>query len=351
MELIKSHKKFLVSEQTSILSVIKKINKNGCKICFVENKKKKILGVISDGDIRRFLLTVKSFDKGIKAKDLCNNNFIFSHTEYLSEKLLNKITENKIDIVPIIRNYKLIGLLRTKSLRKNIITSPVLILAGGKGKRLRPKTLYTPKPLLKIGGKSIIDHTLNKLDREGFQNIFISINYLKQKFYKYKNSRLNNNLNINFLEEKKPLGTAGSLFYLKKIDFENILVINGDLYFQEKLKKVIDFHKNKKNDITICARKYTNKIKYGAIELQNNKFVDIKEKPKSNYLINVGIYIINKKLISNLSKPNPIDMTNFIKKNYKKNKKIGVFLFPGLWVDIATNNDLKDINKILIENE
>lgn len=350
MKLIKPNKKFLVLENSTIFNIIKKLNNNASKICFVQNSKKKVIGTISDGDIRRFLLNRRTLEKNVKAKHLYNKNFLFSESLYLKEKLLKKIIKNKIEFIPIIKKGNLIGILPTKNLRKNIVSNPVLILAGGKGKRLRPATIKTPKPLLKIGGRSIIDHILSKLDRDGFRNIFISTNYLKQKFYRYKNFKKNNNLNINLIEEKKPLGTAGSLFFLKKTDFENVLVVNGDIYFEERLNKVLNFHKNKKNDITICSRRYENKIKYGAIKLNNNKFIDIEEKPKSNYLINTGIYVIKKKLISDLKKPSYIDMPSFIKKNHKAKKKIGIYQFDGLWVDIANIADLQSTNKMLIEN-
>ena len=302
MKFIKLDNKIILNEKVNILKVIDNINKNGKKICFIVNNKNHLVGTISDGDIRRYLLLKKKINKETQAKDLCNKKFLFSETIELNQKIRNKILKEKIDYLPILEKKKLVSIVSTKNLKKHINPQPVLILAGGKGKRLRPATLKTPKPLINIGDRPILDHILLKLDRDGFQNIYLSTNYLKSKFKKYRNFRPGSSLNINLIEEEKYLGTAGSLYYLKKLKFENLLIINGDVYFEENLNKITKFHINNKNDITICTKNYENKIKYGVIKIKNNKFEKIKEKPKSKYLINLGIYVIKKDILQNLNK-------------------------------------------------
>lgn len=252
--------------------------------------------------------------------------------------------------MPVLKNGKLEELYDTKNLNKNFTNQPVLILAGGKGIRLRPMTLKTPKPLIKLGNKPIIQHILDKLELDGFRNIFISVNYLKNKFKIFqKKFQSKSELNITFLEENQPLGTAGCLFYLKNYDFEYLIIINGDIYYEHNLAELLRYHKKNKNDITISVRNYKNKIKYGAIELKKGKFADIKEKPTTDYVISVGIYVINKKIISKLKKPFYLDMTKLIKKENYKKSKVGIYEFKGLYHDIADITDLNNV-KSLVQN-
>ena len=222
----------LIKSNSSIYDVIKSLNKSNEKICLVLTNKKKLCGVITDGDLRRIILKEKNFEKKI-------SGFLKKKFTYLKEKSsfieVKKIFLKKKDIqyIPILKkNKSLKGLFRRKDILKpNEYKNEVFILAGGLGRRLHTLTDFYPKPMLNVGSRPLLESILISLKSSGFKNINISVNYLQEKIKDYFGNGENLKLKINYFSEKKRLGTAGPLFFLKKKKLDNaIIVLNGDIY-------------------------------------------------------------------------------------------------------------------------
>lgn len=338
-------KKFVCYENEKLEKALRIINKNKKKFCIVLNKKtNKVVGTLTDGDIRRGLL--KKISINVEVKKLMNKNFIFSYKKYIEEKLKKKLIKKKINFCPVVDKKKKIKdvliLNEYDNLNKNL---KVFILAGGKGKRLLPLTKKLPKALIKVKKKPIIVHIINKLKRQGFRNFILSINYLGHKIKNFLGDGKKYGINIEYIEEKIPLGTAGSLSLIpKKILSDYMLILNCDLYTNLNFRYLFDFHLNKKIKATMCIKENIKKQEYGIVKTFNNKIINICEKPVVKYFINAGIYIINKELIKLIPKNKPYLMTDFFDVIIKKKIPHQVFPILEKWTDIGTFDDLKKIN-------
>ena len=222
-----------------------------------------------------------------------------------------------------------------------------VIMVGGIGARLRPYTYALPKPLLTANGISPLENSINNIKLETQpKKIHLVIGYKKEIFKKWVKSKKIKN--ITFISENKPLGTAGSLKKLIKKNFKNIILINGDLFFQTNFKKLINFHNNNNFEATVCIKKNVTSIPYAILQKKNNKIL-FKEKPKISHIINAGIYVLSKKFLkrfflSNLNKKkDKFDMPELI--NFVVKKKLGVFDIGNKWIDIGNIYDYKKASR------
>ena len=218
-------------------------------------------------------------------------------------------------------------------------------MAGGFGKRLLPLTKKTPKPMIKIGNKPIMQHIIENGASVGFNNFFISVNYLKKKIENYFGSGEKFGINISYIKEKKPLGTAGSLALLNDNNKLPIVVVNGDTVTGINFKNLISYHKKNKSHFTIVTNMERKKRQLGIIETKSNRVTNIVEKPIITTKINTGIYVINKDLLKYIKKNKFLSMTDLIKKIIKKKKKILSFPIYESWEDLGTINNLNNIRK------
>jgi dTDP-glucose pyrophosphorylase len=330
---------FKISYKKKITEALKKLSLINPPILFVVDKKNDFIGTVTDGDIRRHILINNELSVNLdqlvnKKPIICN--YRDSKKKIFYEKILN---QNNLKGIPVLKSKKIIGAFL--AVYKNSNPTSVLIMAGGKGKRLLPLTKYTPKPLLKIHGRPILQHIIENIKSENFINVFVSVNYQSNKIKNFFKINENFGLNVKFLEERKPLGTAGSLMFLKrnKIYNDNIIVINADVLTDLKLKKILSYHIDNKCLITIGSANYKHQIPFGVIKNKNGKFNKIEEKPVYNELISSGIYVLNKKVLSKMKKLSFINMDKLIGKFTKNN--IGIFPFYEYedWIDLGNKSD------------
>jgi NDP-sugar pyrophosphorylase family protein len=249
--------------------------------------------------------------------------------------------------IPLIDEHKnIVDIISNENNQQNYsLTNPVIIMAGGEGKRLLPLTLNKPKPLLPVNQKPLIHEIVNRLDQYGLKDIYISVFYKADMIKEYFKELNNSGFNIKFLEEDKPLGTAGCLSLLKKKNIlDPIIVVNGDVLTDMNYRQLIDYHNKSKKLITICAAIYDIQIPFGTIELDEDKLANIVEKPIKKYLINAGIYIINPVLLNDLQDNTAINMTDIIENNIK-NKSVGIFPIHEQWLDIGNHKDYEKTQK------
>ncbi len=331
---MKNWKSALMFENTNIYDAIKNLEYTGLQIILIINNKKEFVGTLTDGDIRSGIL--KGYSLNSSVKNLVNRNPKTAKSNWSYEqalKLMNRFTLNHI---PIINKKKIIGVFaRNSNLTNQKINNFILVMAGGRGKRNMPLTKSIPKPLLKYKNKMLIDIILNKIKKEGFENVFISIGYLKDKIIKKLNENKKYDLRINKIVENKPLGTAGCLSKLKNKTSEPILITNCDIVTDLKYKKLINFHVKEKSDLTVVIKEYKTQNPFGRIKIKNRKIIEIEEKPINMSYINAGIYVINSTILKHIPKNKFYDMNELILKLMKFKKKIVPYPIVDKWNDVS----------------
>ena len=340
----KNWKKAIVNLDTSIKSAIKNLNQTALKICFVY-KKKKFYGTLTDGDIRRGLLRGLSLNSTIRSLINKNPKFVFEK-DLNNKKKITKLNKNvNFDLVPVINNKKkIIGIFNKFENKINIkkLNYEMIVVAGGKGKRLMPITKKIPKALVKVNGKPILENIILKAKNEGISNFRILTHHMHSKIYEYFGNGRKLEVNIKYTREKIPLGTAGGITLLKSKKNKTLIVTNCDIITDLSYTNLINFHKLNKNHITIASRFYRLSNPYGVIKLnKSSRVLRIDEKPSQSSLISAGVYVINSKILKYFKKGQKIDMTEFINFLILKKIKIGTCPIHENWTDIGNINDLK----------
>ena len=224
-----------------------------------------------------------------------------------------------------------------------------IILAGGKGTRLKPFTTNIPKPLIPIGDLPILEVVLRQLKTSGFKDVIITVNHLAELIMAFFSDGAKLGLNIKYSLEEKPLGTAGPLSLINNLD-NDFLVMNGDLLTTLDYNKMMDWHKKEKNDITIACYKKSVKIDLGVIKRDGDNFTDYIEKPTYDFEVSMGVYVFNKEIVNLIKKSEKLDMPNLILLAKEHKKKIKCFVQDCIWLDIGRVDDYEEAVK-LFENK
>ena len=335
-----------VNEDVSIRTAMKRLDVTAKKILFVVDNKK-LLGSITDGDIRRWIL--KNGDLNLNVKNIMNYNPLTLNEK---EKLLakNLILKKRIEAIPIIddeNNIKDIifwdgELIKVKG--ENIST-PVVIMAGGKGTRLYPYTKILPKPLIPIGDKSIIERIINRFFDVGCSMFYLTINYKKNMIKAYFDE-MEKSYEVKYVEEEKFLGTAGSLSLIKENINETFFLSNCDILVDADYLDILKYHKEQNNLITMVTSLKNYKIPYGVIKLNNDgRIIDTVEKPEYSYLVNTGFYVLEPEVLSDIPEDTFFHITDLIDKYISKGKKVGTYpITENSWLDMG---EIKEMDRMI----
>ena len=330
--------KVKILPDSSIKQALKTLSKSSLQILLVVNKKGILLGTLNDGDIRRGFLKGLNINSSIKSIYFTRPTIAKKNDN--KNKLLKIALSKKIYQIPVVDNkHKAIGIyiideLITSKNKSNL----VVIMAGGKGMRLRPLTKNIPKPMLKVGNKPILQNLIEKFRENGYENFILSVNYKSKIIKDYFGDGTELGVSIKYIEEKIRMGTAGSLSLLKTKLNEPFFVINGDLMINLDFKKMMDFHCENNSIATMCVRQHSINSSYGVVNLKNENIVSIEEKPKQKYFINAGIYILDPKCTSIIPKKF-YDMPTLFKKIIAKKYKAISFPLNEKWIDIGKRDD------------
>ena len=336
----KEFNKCLTQEEVDIRKVISTIEEGGLRIALVVNDQNELLGTITDGDIRRGLLRGFSLESPISK--IIQRKCLKAELNTPKETISEMMKEKGISQIPIVSDKnKLIGLEITEELlptsSKLLIPNYALLMAGGRGSRLKPVTNICPKPLLPINGKPILEIILEQC----IKNFFISVHYLAEKIINYFGDGSKWNVNIKYIREKKPLGTAGALSLIEEEFGEKIILINGDVLSKVNFQDILKYHEVNSADITICAREQILKSPYGVIEVNGIDFTSMIEKPSFKQLVNAGVYVLNSEIIKNIKPNTYLDMPDLINANKKDEKKIIVYPIHEYWLDVGKPETLE----------
>ena len=276
---IKKFKDHIIFSTETIRQSIMKLGRLKKQFCVVVDKEKKFKGTLTDGDIRRGLL--KNFSLNDKIENIYNKKSISFKMNISDQKILNTLEKKKLNFCPIINNKKNVVNIYHIDYKdeKPEIQNTMFIMAGGIGKRLRPYTYKVPKPLLLVNKKPIIERIILIAKKQGIKNFIISINYLGNKIKSYLKNGKDLGVNIKYIEEKKPLGTAGSLYYFKK-NKKPFILVNSDVISDINYQEMLDYHKKLNSFLTIGAISNLNVNLYGNIVIRNNNVRKIEEKKR-----------------------------------------------------------------------
>lgn len=346
----KNLKNITINLNHTVEQVIHKLNKVGQKIVLVVDDNNSLLGTVSDGDIRRGLLKGVRLENSIKI--IANFNPVFIQNEITDFEILEIMKIKKVQQIPIVdKNKKVIGIKSWDELNNHEkYENTMVIMAGGQGIRLRPHTEFLPKPMVKIAGKPMLEHIILKAKNEGITNFIISVNYLSNIIIDYFSTGKKFGVKINYIKEKKPLGTIGALSLLKMKSENPIIVTNGDVITNLNYSEFLAYHVKYKSTLTVAIRKFEYQIPYGTVELKNFGISDYQEKPVITRNINGGIYVINSFAINYLKRNERCDFPEFFNILQNKKERIRAYPIHEDWIDVGSPRDLEMIN-ILMKND
>jgi len=336
-------KDITVKPNISIRKAMKELSKYGEKCLVIIDEKKKILGTLSDGDLRRAILNGAAMRDSIIGIYQQKPTLLIEG-KYTIPEAKRLFTKNKFDLIPVVDKKGILKDIlqwenvfeKCKSSKKENLDVPVVIMAGGKGNRLKPFTNVLPKSLVPIHEKPIIEHIIDRFTEVGVNHFFITVNY-KAGILKAYFEELKPNYLVDFVEEHKPLGTAGSLKFLEKRFKKPFMVTNCDIIIKTDFPDLYEFHQNNNYDITLVASMKNYTIPYGTCQLNSEGFLkNIYEKPKYDFLINTGLYVLNPDMLELIPTNKLYHITNLIKDAQKSGKKVGVYpIDDDNWIDVG----------------
>jgi dTDP-glucose pyrophosphorylase len=321
------------------LKALDVLEDNVSRTLFVVNDMNKLVGSITDGDIRRGLLNGLEISNPVKG--FMNVNFKFLIASQDNMALIRSYKEAEINLVPLIdEDQNLLEILDLKKMRAKLPLA-ALIMAGGRGERLRPLTEVTPKPMLKVGDKPIIEHNVDRLISYGIKDIYISVKYLKDQIIDFFGDGSSKGVNINYIEETEPLGTIGALSLIDNIQYDDILVMNSDLLTNVDFEDFYSFYLSNNAKMALASVPYHVNIPYAVLETTGHNILSFSEKPNYIYYSNGGVYLMKFALKEMFNKGEFFNATDLMDRLLEE-KDTNLIHYPllGYWLDIGKHSDL-----------
>ena len=331
----------LINSNEPVRVALKMLNTLGYDaILFVTDTNHKLIGSLTDGDLRRGFIEDLGFEDSLSLF-IQKNPISISEGNYTID-LLAELKSKNFKIVPILNKEGIvIDILNFRTL-STIIPATAILMAGGEGKRLRPLTLTTPKPLLLVGDKPIIEYNIDRLIKVGIKRIVLSVNYLGEQLESYFLNGEEKGITIDYVREDKPMGTIGSILLVDNFEHDDIIVMNSDLLTNIDFADFYKFYKDSGADMAVAAVSYHVDVPYAVLEVKEENVVkSLREKPRYTYYSNAGIYILNKKLLSMIPRGEFYDITSLMEKVVEMDNKIVTFPINGYWLDIGKHEDFK----------
>jgi len=335
-------KDLTVGPDITIKQAMKKLDQTAEKCLLIVDSENRLLGTLTDGDLRRAILNGSAFSNAIE--EVYNKNPIVADLETSKEELKGLFLKNKIDLIPVIDTSSNLNGYKTwedtfgngSSRNGDNLDVPVVIMAGGKGTRLEPFTKVLPKPLVPINEKPIIEHIIDRFTDMGCRNFHLTVNY-KGRILKAYFEELAPAYSVSFVDEPQPLGTAGSLKFLSGVFSTPFFVTNCDIIIKADYQDLYRFHQENNFDITLVASTKEYVIPYGTCELNDGGHLShIDEKPKYDFLINTGLYVVNPDMLEIIPKNQFFHITHLIELAKDTGKKIGVYpIDDDAWFDVG----------------
>lgn len=335
-------KKYIIPQNQTLLAALKQINAlwTGPLVLFVVDDEGRMVGTLTDGDARRALTSGASVQDKIGV--IMNTNFKFireGEGEIVSE--LRKQREMKMKLVPILKKDNSIS--EIINLEDYITKLPIdaVMMAGGKGERLRPLTEKTPKPLLPVGGKAIIDYNIDRLISYGVQHISVTVNYLREQVEEHF-AKPHNGVQIQTVREPRFLGTIGSIKFVPKFYNDTVLLMNSDIFTNIDYEDFFLHFQQHDAEMSVAAIPYNVSIPYGILDLEGRNIQGLVEKPKYTYYANAGIYLIKRRALNQIPNDVFFNATDLVEKLISDGKNVIRYPLNGTWIDIGNPQEYQN---------
>ncbi|KAF0220677.1 MAG: nucleotidyl [Geobacteraceae bacterium] len=337
-------KEVLINPTIPVLKAIEIIDASSLQIALVVDENNRLMGTLTDGDVRRAIL------KGISLNDPVQS-IMFREPTVVSivesrDSILALMKDRQLRQIPVLDEDRcVIGLevwddLIKTTKRDNL----VVLMAGGLGTRLGPLTKECPKPLLKIGNKAVLETIIDNCKEYGFHRFAISINYKAEMVQNHCGDGSRWGVEISYVHENKRLGTAGALGLLQETSDHPILVMNADLLTKVNFQHLLDFHSDQKSAATMCVREYDFQVPYGVVKIDREKLIEIEEKPIHSFFVSAGIYVFTHDVLRLVPRNEYFDMPSLFEKMLEQKMEITVFPIHEYWLDIGKLDDFERAN-------
>ncbi|MER2154599.1 MAG: nucleotidyltransferase family protein [Solibacillus sp.] len=328
----------------TLFETMKIIDETSLQFAVVVDEDNHLLGTVTDGDIRRGILRGEGLEVPI---NLIMNSNPFSAKYGLKTNTYKQLMKSKnLKQLPIVNDQnQVVDILFIDHLQTPTNKNQVILMLGGLGKRLRPLTNDIPKPMLKVGNKPIVESIIEGFKQYGYTNFIFSVNYKKEVIQDYFQNGNIMGISIDYIEEKKRMGTAGALSLLENRPTEPFFVMNGDLLTQVNFDQLMQFHQEQNAVATMCVREYEYQVPYGVIETDGVELISIKEKPINRSFVNAGIYVLSPEVFEYIPVDTFFDMPSLFEALINQGKKTSVFPIHEYWLDIGRVDDFNRANE------
>lgn len=335
----------ILPSTANVQQAITNLDDQAIQIVLIINEHGTLEGTLSDGDIRRGLLRGIGMDSPIC--EVMNKNPMVVPQNVGAEMVIKIMTVNKIRQIPIVNDEnRVVGLhLWDRMTAQDVIPNTMIIMAGGKGTRLRPYTADLPKPMLHVAGRPMLEHILSKGIDEGFRSFVISVGYLGHMIESYFGNGEKLGIDISYIEETEPLGTAGALSLMEQTFELPFVVTNGDVITKIQYSKIIEFHSQNHALGTMAVHSHEWQNPYGVVKLDGIEIIEFEEKPITSSQINAGVYALSNEVLSYLPKAKYCDMPCLFEKLQSAGKRVVAYPMHESWIDVGRPNDLEIANE------
>lgn len=332
-------------ESASILEALKLLNISPAQTLFILNGENSVVGVITDGDIRRALIGGATLETTVG--EICIRKFeYFTHDNYTLNDV-SRIRERGIYIIPILNKEAKIERIINLRKQKTMLPLDAVIMAGGRGERLRPLTDEKPKPLLPLGNKVIMEYNVDNIVSMGIDNITVCIRYLGEQIKDFFGDGSDRGVRVHYVTEDKPLGTLGAVTLIEHFEHDVVLVMNSDLFTDINLEEFYQHFIQSGADMSVAATPYNISVPYAVMKTDEDFVTSFEEKPTYTYYSNAGIYLIKRSLLQTLPKDARCDATELMEQLLLKGGKLTYFPITGYWMDIGTPEEYRKAKDII----
>ncbi|SIT68389.1 CBS domain-containing protein [Ectothiorhodosinus mongolicus] len=341
-----SWKKAVILQNASLRDAARNLTESSQRIVLVIDDSWKLIGTVSDGDIRRGLLRGVTLDSDVT--EVVHKNPLVA-PEGISPSFIRELMAvNKVQQIPEVDGDGRIVCLHTwdEFITKKSISNKMVIMAGGKGTRLRPHTENCPKPMLLVGGRPILQHIIERARDEGFSEFILSVNYLAQMIEEYFGDGSILNVKIRYVREQSPLGTAGSLSMISELVDEPFIVTNGDVITDIRYSEILEFHKRQESIATMAVRLHEWQHPFGVVQVDGLNIVGFEEKPIARSHINAGVYALSPVALQELNDDEFCDMPTLFERLQARSLKTVAYPMHEPWLDVGRHEDLSAANEL-----
>jgi len=327
------------------------IERGAVQIALVVDEQQRLLGTLSDGDIRRAILSGETLEAPVER--LMKRKFRFVRCGDDQQVVLEMMRREVLSQIPVLDEKGRVSelLLLHDLLVQSQLDNAVVIMAGGKGTRLRPHTEHCPKPMVHVDGKPILEILLEQCIASGFRQFYLSVNYLKEQIIDHFQDGKRWGVSIEYLLEDEPLGTAGSLQLLPSSVLEPILVLNGDVLTKLNTSQLLRFHVENEAAATLCVREHVVKVPFGVVQAKGVELVGFEEKPSFNHLVNAGVYVVDPQLLHLLPHHQYTDMPTLLQNAQREGHRVLVCPIHEYWIDVGRQETLDEAQSTWVNNK